>query len=166
MPRTKRSACKQVTGGPSCPSCPGGSDDSQEKGHPWKRPAHPHSPASDSSTEESDYEDELEHMEQAEYVAVRTTSPKPGTRRPTFKPPPPPVQPQGDARRISLEPPLTLGRKIKRFNEVPILSFVVMLTNFRLLATLRTIVFALTSRQTFLPLSSFLRVSLCMCALI
>ena len=62
-------------------------------------------------------------MEQPEYVAVRTTAPKPGTCRPTFKPPPPPVQPQGDARRISLQPPLPLGRNTQRFNEVPIASY-------------------------------------------
>ena len=73
--------------------------------------------------EESDYEDELEEIEEPAYVDVRTTAPKPGTRRPTFKPPPPPVQPPGAARHISLEPPLPHGRIIKRFNEVPIASY-------------------------------------------
>ena len=36
------------------------------------------------------------------------------------------MQPQGDARRISLEPPLPLGRNIKRFNEVPIASYLML----------------------------------------
>ena len=62
-------------------------------------------------------------MEQPEFVTVRTSAPKSGTRKPTFMPPPPPVQPQGDARRISLEPPLPLSHKVKRFNEVPIASY-------------------------------------------
>ena len=123
MPRTKHSACKQVTGGPSRMSRRGGFDDSQERARPRKRAAHPRSSTSASSTEESDYEDELEEIEEPTYVAVRTTAPKPGTRRPTFKPPPPPVQPPGAARRISLEPPLPHGRIIKRFNEVPIASY-------------------------------------------
>ena len=61
--------------------------------------------------------------EQPTYVVVRTSAPKPGTHQPTFKPPPHPEQPQGDARRISLEPPLPHGRIIKRFNEVPIASY-------------------------------------------
>ena len=74
MPRTKHSARKQVTGGPSRPSRCGGSDDSQERDRPRKRAAHPHSSPSDSSSEESDYEDELEDLEQPEYVAIRTTS--------------------------------------------------------------------------------------------
>ena len=48
----------------------------------------------------------------------------------------------------------------------PILSCVVMLINLRLLVTLGTIVSALMSKLEFLPLSSFLRVFLCLCAFI
>jgi len=62
-------------------------------------------------------------VEPAPLVGVRIAAPKPGTRRPTFQPPPPPVQPHGDARHISLEPPLPLGRHVKWFNEVPIASY-------------------------------------------
>ena len=56
-------------------------------------------------------------------VGVRVAAPKPGTRRPTFQPPPPPVQPHGDARHISIEPPLSLGRHVKRVNEFPKTSY-------------------------------------------
>ena len=56
-------------------------------------------------------------------VGVRVSPPKPGTCRPTFQPPPPPVQPHGDARHISIVPPLSLGRHVKRINEVPKSSY-------------------------------------------
>ena len=49
--------------------------------------------------------------------------PKPGTRRPSYIPPPPPEQPEGEARRISLEPPPTLGREVKDFTKVPKYSY-------------------------------------------
>lgn len=123
MPKTKHSARKQVAGGPSRMSRRGGSDDSHERACYRKRAARPHSSTSNSSSEGSDYQDELHDLEQPEFVAVRTSAPKPGTRRPTFKPPPPPVQPHGDARHISLEPPLPLGRHVKRFNEVHVASY-------------------------------------------
>ena len=55
----------------------------------------------------------------AEYVAVRQTDPKPGTRGPSYMPSPPPEQPAGDARRISLEPPPSLGREVTDFTKKP-----------------------------------------------
>ena len=113
MPKVKHSARKEVTGGIACPSRRGGSDDSQEHARAKKRVAPPRSPTSDSSSEESDFVDELTAMEREDFGSSHTAAPKPGTRRPTFKPPPPPVQPQGDARHISLEPPLSHGRKVK-----------------------------------------------------
>ena len=123
MPKTKHSARKQVTGGPSRTSRRGGSDDSQERARPRERAAPPPSSSSNSSSEGSDYEDELADLEQPAFVAVRTSTPKPGTHRPTFQPPPPPVQPHGDARHIYLERPLPVGHHVKRFNEVPITSY-------------------------------------------
>ena len=104
MPKTKHSACKQVTGGLA---------------HLYRRGGS----SSNSFSEGSDYEDELEEVEPAPFVDVRISTPKPGTRRPTFQTPPPPVQPHGDARHISLEPPLPLGRHIKRFNKVATASY-------------------------------------------
>ena len=123
MPKMKNSARKQVTGGPTRSYRRGGSDVSQQRARPQKRAARPHSSSSNSSSEASDYEDELEDLEPALFVGVRISAPKLGTRRPTFQPPPPPVQPHGDARHISLEPPLPLGRHVNRFNEVPIASY-------------------------------------------
>ena len=119
MPKIKNSARKQVTGGPARSYHRGGSDDSQERAHPQKRAAHPHSSSSNSSSEGLDCGDELEGVEPAPFVGVRVSAPKSGTRRPTFQPPPPLVQPHGDALHISIEPPLPLGRHVKRFNEVP-----------------------------------------------
>ena len=123
MPRSKHSARKQVAGGPARPSRRGGSDDSQEEDRPRKRAARPPSSSSDSSSEGLDFEDELEEVDPSPMVGVRAAAPKPRTRRPTFQPPPPPVQPHGDARHISIEPPLSLGRHVKRFNEVPKASY-------------------------------------------
>ena len=122
MVKTKHSARKGPPSGSSRPSHRGDSDDSQERARPWKHAPLPRRSPSEDSSEDSAYEDELAHMERGEPVPVRTTAPKPGTRRPTFKPPPP-VQPHGDARHISLEPPLPHGHHAKRFNEVPIASY-------------------------------------------
>ena len=95
----------------------GGSDDSQERQRPRKRadkrPVYEGSP----SPEASDYEEEMEYEERAEYVAVPTRHPS--SRRPTYMPPPPPVQPNAEGRRISLEPPQLLGRALKDFTKVP-----------------------------------------------
>ena len=63
MPKTKHSARKQVTGGPSRMSRRGGSDDSHEQALPRKRAAGPHSSTRNSSSEGSDYEDELDDLE-------------------------------------------------------------------------------------------------------
>ena len=169
MVKTKHSARKGPPSGSSRPSHRGDSDDSQKRARPRKRvPLPRHSPSEDSS-EDSDYEDELAHMERGEHVPIRTTPPKPGTRRPTFKPPPPPVQPHGDAHHISLVPPLPHGRHAKQFNEVPIASYLKLhhdVDKFTVARDCRDNVFALMFKLTFLPLSSFLRVFLCICALI
>ena len=165
MPKTKHSARKQVTGGLDRVYRRGGSDDSQEQAHPQKRAACPPSSSSDSSLEGSDFEDELEEVEPAPFVGVRVSAPKPSTRRPTFQPPPPPVQTHGDARHISLEPPLPLGRHIKHFNEVPTASYrVAMLISLLLLGIPRIVVFAPVSKPTSLPLLSFLKACLSMSA--
>ena len=103
MPRTKHSARKQVTSGPARSSRRGGSDDSQEQARPRKLAARQPSSSSDSSSEGLDFGDELEGVEPAPFVGVRVSAPKSGTRRPTFQPPLPPVQPHGDARHISLD---------------------------------------------------------------
>ena len=103
------------------------------------------------------------------FVAVRTSAPKPGTHRPTFKPPPPLVRPHGDARHISLEPPLPLGRKIKKFNEVPISSYLKLrrdVDQFTVVRDSQDNRFRTNVQADILPLSLFLRAFLCICALI
>ena len=169
MPRTKQSARKQVPSGPARLSRRGGSDDSQEEDRPQKRAARPPSSSSDSSSEGSDFEDELEEVDPSPMVGVRVAAPKPGTLRPTFQPPPPPVQPHGDARHISLEPPLPHDCHVKRFNEVPIAFYLKLchdVDQFTVARDSRDNRFHTNVQADFLPLSSFLRVFLCICALI
>ena len=50
------------------------------------------------SRDMSNYEEDMEYEERAEYVVVRANVPKRGTRKPSYMPPPPPDQPQVDAR--------------------------------------------------------------------
>ena len=70
------------------------------------------------SRDMSNYDEDMEYEERAEYVVVRANDPKRGTRKPSYMPPPPQNQPPGDARRISFEPPPSLGREIKNFTLV------------------------------------------------
>ena len=71
-----------------------------------------------SSSEAFEAHESEEEYEQAEFLGVRTNAPKPGTRRPTYMPPPPPEQADPAGRRISLEPPQLLGRVPTDFTKV------------------------------------------------
>ena len=123
MPKIKHTARKNSAGS-SARAPPGeGSDDSDGPRRPFKRVARRPPPELHSLSDGSDFEDELAAEERVEHVAARKTMPKPGTRRPSYMSPPPPEQPEGEARRISLEPPPTLGREVKDFTKVPKSSY-------------------------------------------
>ncbi|KAI4997209.1 hypothetical protein ZWY2020_052551 [Hordeum vulgare] len=123
MPKIKHTARKNSAGS-SVHAPPGtGSDDSDGPRRPFKRVARCPPPQLHSSSDGSDFEDDLAAEDRAQQVATRKTMPKPRTRRPSYLPPPPPEQPEGEAHRISLEPPPTLGREVTDFTTVPKSSY-------------------------------------------
>ena len=155
MPRVKHAARKDVAGS-SARAPTGTGSDSEGQRHPFKRtvprPPSPQLPSS-SDGDGSDFEDELAAEDLAEQPADRRSMPKPGTRRASYMPPPPPAQPAGEARRISLEPPATLGREVTNFTTLAkssYLTFCATLINSLSYVTLRTHVSTHTSRRTFL----------------
>ena len=123
MPKIKHTARKNSAGSSARAPTGTGSDDSDVPRRPFKRLARRPPPQPRSSSDGSDFEDELAAEDRGEQPTVRKTMPKPGTRRPSYMPPPPPEQPEGEARRISLEPPPTLGREVKDFTTVPKSSY-------------------------------------------
>lgn len=158
MPKIKHSARKASVGSSARAAHGAGSDNSQERGRPFKRAAKRPTRRTISSSEGSDYEEEIEYEEQEEFVEVRKNLPNPSTRRPSYNPSPLPDQPQGDARRISLEPPPSLGREIKDSTKVAksaYLKFRRDTEQFSVCVIPWTHVFTQMFRQTFSPLSLF-----------
>ena len=124
MGKTKHTARKTVVGSSSRIPMNAGSD-SDEPIRPFKRTARRSPPRrspspSPSDDADPDFEEELAAEELPQPVARRS---KLGSRRASYMPQPPPAQPEGEARRISLEPPAMLGRSITNFTTLGAASY-------------------------------------------
>ena len=119
MGKTKHTARKNVAGSSSRTPMNTGSE-SDEPHRPFKRIARRSPSPSPSDDADPDFEEELAAEELPQPVARRS---KLGSRRASYMPQPPPAQPEGEARRISSEPPATLGRNITNFTTLGAASY-------------------------------------------